>query len=141
MIGVALALTAGMGDISEFLATGGLASGLLQRTFESTVHGCGLDFFAASFLLWMTLDTLCFMEHAAKTLREESLGGRPAGASHPEDALNDDEVFFNAFLEAVEGPVDVEFDDRFREAESPPRAARRSLPRIVTPDKSVAMTQ
>jgi hypothetical protein len=80
------------------------------------------------------------MEHEAVSSREEFLGAPSGGPSHLVDPLDDDKEYINDFFDAIEGPADLAFDDRLREAESPPRAARRMLPRIVTPDKSVDET-
>jgi hypothetical protein len=135
MIGVAL--TAAMRLIDGFRTTSGWRHGLSRCAFELTVDRCGLAPFEACFLLWVTLDTFFFMEHEAMLSREQLLGARP---SLREDVVNDDQEFVNALLDAIEGPADLAFDDLLREAESPPRAARRKLPRIVTPDKSVAET-
>jgi hypothetical protein len=137
---ISVALTAAMRLIDAFRTTSGWRNGLLLCAFELTVDRCGLAPFAACFLLWVTLDTLFFMDHEAKSSREQFLGAPSGRPSLREDVVNDDQEFFNALLDAIEGPADLAFDDRLREAESPPRAARRMLPRIVTPDKSVAET-
>lgn len=133
MIGDALTAVMGM---KPLLSTNGSGTSL-WRTFELTVNQRGLVSFAALFLLWVALDTICFMECAAKSSREQSLGSAFAGASQREDALNDEEELFDFLFDGVQGPDDPAFDARFLEAESPPRPARRTIPRIVTPDKVV----
>jgi hypothetical protein len=124
MIGVAL--TAAMRLIDGFRTTCGWRHGLLRCEFELTVDRCGLAPFAACFLLWVTLGTFFFMEHEAMPSREQLLGAPSVGPSLREDVVNDDQEFFNALLDAIEGPADLAFDDRLREAESPPSSGPKN---------------